>query len=225
MRLTLSIATAVALLVLGECQVSAQAHAGILPGKAIRPPGDAEDESSQWSFSASVSGYSIPDDRDYLSPLLSADRGWLHLEARYNYESLDTASVWLGYNMSFGEKWVLDLTPMVGGVFGDSSGIAPGWRLGLTRGAFEFTTEAEFVFDAESSDDDFFYAWSELTWSFTDSFWAGIALQRTRAYETDLDIQRGILVGVSIHDVDLTAYVFNWGWTDPTFVVSIGWEF
>ena len=225
MRRTLSIATAVALLVLGNSNVSGQSHSGILPGKAIHSPGEAEDESSQWSFSASVSGYAIPDDSDYMSPLLSADRGWLHLEARYNYESLDTASVWLGYNLSFGEKWVLDLTPMVGGVFGDSNGIAPGWRLSISRGAFEFTTEAEYFFDSESSEDNFFYAWSELTWSFTDSFWAGLALQRTRAYETDLDVQRGILIGVTFHDVDITAHVFNWGWTDPTFVLSIGREF
>jgi hypothetical protein len=222
-RHILSIVVAITLLVYAT--VPGKLHAGIPSGKLSVPVSEVAEESSQWSFSASVTGYAIPDDRDYLSPLLSVDRGWLHLEARHNYESLDTASVWLGYNLSFGEKWVLDLTPMVGGVFGDSRGIAPGWRLGISRGSFEFTTEAEYFFDSESSDEDYFYAWSELTWAFTDSFWAGFALQRTRAFETDLDIQRGILIGVTFHEVDITAYVFNWGWTDPTFVLSIGWEF
>ena len=189
-------------------------------------PGALEEQATiGWSFSASVSGYVIPDDSDYLSPLFTADRDWLHLEGRYNYENLDTASVWLGYNFSFGEKWVLDLTPMVGGVFGDTQGIAPGWRLALSRGAFEFTSEAEFVFDADSSDDNFFYAWSELTWSVTDSFWVGLALQRTRAYETELDIQRGFLLGFSFKSVEFTTYVFNWGWTDPTLVFSVGVNF
>jgi hypothetical protein len=211
-------------MLLAETVVPRQLHAGGL-AKEARVVNGTEEESSDWSFSASVTGYSIPDARDYLSPVLTADGGRFHFEARYNYESLDTASVWLGYNLSFGEKWVLDLTPMVGGVFGDSRGVAPGWRLALSRGAFEFTTEAEYFFDSESSDDSFFYAWSELTWSFTDSFWAGIALQRTRAYQTELDIQRGILVGVSVGDVSITGYVFNWGWTDPTFVLAIGWEF
>jgi hypothetical protein len=184
-----------------------------------------DENPDQWSFSASVSGYVIPDDRDYLSPVFMADRDWLHLEARYNYESLETGSLWLGYNFSFGERWVLELTPMVGGVFGDTRGIAPGWRLSLSRGSFEFTTEAEYLFDLDDSSDNFFYAWSELTWSFTDSFWVGLALQRTRAYATDLDIQRGFLVGVSIRDVDFTAYVFNWGWTEPTLVFSVGFDF
>ncbi len=192
---------------------------------AAAVPGVIEEEAPGWSFAAAVSGYVVPDDRDYLSPLFTADRDWLHVEARYNYEALDTASVWLGWNFSCGEKWVFDFTPMVGGVFGHTRGVAPGWRLGLSRGALEFTSEAEFVFDAGDSSDDFFYAWSELTWSFTDNFWVGLALQRTRAYETDLDIQRGFLVGFSIHDVELTTYVFNWGWDDPLLVFSIGLHF
>jgi hypothetical protein len=41
-------------------------------------------------------------------------RGWLHLEARYNYEALETGSVWAGYDFNAGKKLVLDLTPMVG---------------------------------------------------------------------------------------------------------------
>jgi hypothetical protein len=180
-----------------------------------------------WSFYGSLSGYVVPDDSDYLSPLLTADRDWFHFEARYNYESLETASMWLGYNFAcdLGEHWTLEFTPMVGGVFGDTSGVAPGWRLGLNRGKLDFTSEAEFVFDSESSADHFFYAWSELTWSFTDSFWVGLALQRTRAYQTDLDIQRGILVGFAVHDVEFTTYVFNWGWDDPLLVFSVGMNF
>ena len=40
---------------------------------------------------------------------------WLaDLEARYNYEALETGSVWAGYDFNAGKKLVLDLTPMVG---------------------------------------------------------------------------------------------------------------
>jgi hypothetical protein len=81
------------------------------------------------------------------------------------------------------------------------------------------------MIDSRGSSESFFYAWSEMTWSFTESFWAGLALQRTRARESDLDIQRGFLVGVTVRGVDLTAYVFNWGWEEPTLVFSVGMEF
>ncbi len=184
-----------------------------------------EDEAKPWSFSASVMGYSVPEDKDYLSPLFTADRDWLHLEIRHNYEDLDTASVWLGYNFSVGEKLVLDFTPMVGGVFGHTRGLAPGWRLALSKGAFELTNESEFVFDAQNSDDNFFYSWSELTWSPIDWFWVGLVGQRTRMFQSELDIQRGFLVGFTFKKVDFTAYVFNWGWTDPTLVFSVGMKF
>jgi hypothetical protein len=48
--------------------------------------------------------------------------GWLHLEARYNYENLRTGSVWVGYNFSAGKKLVLDVAPVLGGVFGRTHG-------------------------------------------------------------------------------------------------------
>ena len=43
-----------------------------------------------WSFSASAYTYILPDSGNYGQPTFTADRGWLHLEARYNYEALDT---------------------------------------------------------------------------------------------------------------------------------------
>ncbi len=211
------------MLVLGAQLSSQPAMAG-----AASPSSSAievESTTPEWAFSALLSGYSVPEDHDYLSPLFAADRGWLHLEGRYNYEALDSGSLWLGRNFSFGERWTLDCTPMVGFVFGESRGIAPGWRLALGRGAFEFTSEAEFMFDSRGSSESFFYAWSEMTWSFTESFWAGLALQRTRVRESGLEIQRGFLVGVTVRGVDLTAYVFNWGWEEPTLVFSVGMEF
>ena len=183
------------------------------------------EEADGWAFSGLVSGYAIPDDKDYLSPVFTADRGGLHLEGRYNYEDFDTASVWAGWNLSCGEKLIFDFTPMVGWVFGQTSGIAPGWRLGLSRGAVEFTSEAEFVFDTDDSENNFFYMWSELTWSPADWMWVGLAGQRSRIFQSELDIQRGFLIGFSARRMNFTAYMFNWGWTDPTFVLAVGVDF
>lgn len=182
-------------------------------------------ESEGPSFSASITGYSIPDDEDYLSPLIMGDFGSVHFEARYQYEDMETTSLWLGWNFSAGSKITLDFTPMIGAVFGETKGLAPGWRLAVAAGDFEFTNESEYVFDAADSENNFFYMWSELTWSPTEKFWIGLAGQRTRLFETGLDVQRGFLAGFSIRDVEVSAYVFNWGWEDPAFVLSVGWNF
>ena len=184
-----------------------------------------EDETNSWSFSASLYGFIVPESRDYLNPNLTADRGWLHLEARYNYESLETASLWVGYNFSAGEKLVFEFTPVLGGVFGDLTGIAPGWNLALSYHQLTLSSQNEYVFDVGNSSGDFFYTWSELSYGPWDWLRVGIAAQRTKAYKSDLDIQRGFLVGFAYNRVEFTTYVFNLGWTDPTIVLSVAFQF
>ncbi len=102
------------------------ADAQYATGQSMTP--QPEKAATDWSFSASAYAYIVPESKDYVQPTITADRRWLHLEARYNYEDLETASVWVGYNFSVGENVSLDITPMLGGVFGDTAGIAPGLR-------------------------------------------------------------------------------------------------
>ena len=188
-------------------------------------PTPVKEEENNWSFSISASTYIVPDDREYVQPTFMADRGWLHLETRYNYENLETGSVWLGYNFSFGKKLVLEATPMLGGVFGNTTGIAPGYRFTLTYWKLELSSESEFVFDTGNWEGSFFYTWSELSLSPVDWFRFGIAGQRTRAYQTDVDIQRGLFIGFTYKRIDLTTYVFNLDQAKPTWVVSVGVSF
>ena len=49
--------------------------------------------------------------------------------------------------------------------------------------------------------------------------------QRTRVYETDRDIQRGLLAGVAFKAASLTGYVFNPDEEEATFVVAVGLTF
>jgi hypothetical protein len=178
-----------------------------------------------WSFSASVYTYIVPDASDYAQPTITADRDWLHLEARYNYEALKTGSTWMGYNFAGGEKLAWEFTPMLGGIFGDTTGIAPGYKGSLSWWKLELYSEGEYVFDAGDSSESFFYNWSELTLAPVDWFRFGLVTQRTRVYHSDRDIQRGLLVGFSYKMVDLTTYVFNPDNGDPTVVVAVTLSF
>ena len=179
----------------------------------------------KWSFSASVDTSFVPDDRDFVAAAFTADRDWLHLEAHYNYEDLETGSLWAGYNFSVGEQLVLEATPMLGGVFGNTTGIAPSCKLSLSYGRFELYSEGGYVFDVGDSFGNFFYIWSELTYSLVDWLQVGLVATRSNAYETDLDIERGFLVGFSYKRVDFTTYVFNLGWDAPTVAFSVGVHF
>jgi hypothetical protein len=193
--------------------------------KDTTPVFTKEADEKAWSFSISASTYIVPDDQEYVQPTFTADRGWLHLEARYNYENLETGSVWVGYNCSGGEKLEWEFTPMLGGVFGNTTGIAPGYKSSLTYWKFELSSEGEFVFDTGNSEGNFFYTWSELSVSPVDWFRFGLVGQRTRAYQTDVDIQRGLLVGFSYKKMDFTTYVFNLDQGKRTWVFSVGVSF
>lgn len=184
-----------------------------------------ESTTNPWSFNASVYTYLIPDSENYANPNFTADRGWLHLEARYNYEAQKAGSLWVGRNFSFGDKLAFEVTPMVGGVFGDLNGIAPGYNLSLSYWKVELSSQTEYVFDLEDRSGNFFYTWSELTVSPVEWFRTGLVVQRTKAYETEFDIQRGLLAGISYKKIDFTGHVFNLGWADPTVVLAVGVNF
>ena len=158
--------------------------------------------------------------------MFAADRGWQHFELRYNYESLETFSAWLGGNFSVGEELTLEMTPMVGVVFGDeTNGVAPGYKATLGWRQFEFYSEGEYVFDVNDHSESFFYNWSELSFAPVEAFRFGIVTQRTRLYDSDRDIQRGVLVGIAKETWDVTGYLFNLDEAKPTFVLAVGVSF
>ncbi len=211
---------------LAASQASAQmtANAGDA-GATNATPVVEESGTNQWAFSASLYTYFLPEEHNYVQPTFSADHDWLHLEARYQYENLETGSVWVGYNFSFGDRLTLDITPMLGGVFGDTTGIAPGYEIAASYWKIQFSTEGEFVFDTRTREGSFFYTWSELSYAPAEWIRAGVVVQRTKAYHTDLDVQRGLLVGLSYKDFEVTTYVFNPDENRPTVVLGVGWSF
>lgn len=175
-----------------------------------------------WVFSVTISTYLAPDDQNYVQPTITADRDWLHLEARYNYENLVTGSLWVGYNWSVGNELSLSVTPMLGGVFGRTTGIAPGAEVTLDWWKLELYGEGEYVFDTDDSSGSFLYTWSELSLSPMDWFRVGLVIQRTQAYHTDVSFQRGVLAGFSYKRVALSGYVLNPDEDTPTTIIAVG---
>jgi hypothetical protein len=210
----------VALLFLALVAVSVRSSA-----QEAGPPELVATPQKTWDFSLNIAGYLVPHDRSYAMPTFSADRERLHLEARYNYEDQETGSLWAGYNLSVGKKFVFQASPMVGAVFGNTTGVAPGCELALTYRRLALTTDGEYVFDIGNMDNSFLYSWNELVYSPADWLHAGLVIQRTRAYHTSLDVQRGFSVGVVHKKMDFTVYTLNAGWTDPTVVLNLGLTF
>ena len=83
-------------------------------------------DAESWQYSLTLDGYLPSSGEAYATPTFTVDHKWLRLEAHYNNEDLRTGSLWVGYNFAWGEKWQFEVTPMIGGVFGRTNGIAPG---------------------------------------------------------------------------------------------------
>ncbi|MCE9520148.1 MAG: hypothetical protein K8R87_11435 [Verrucomicrobia bacterium] len=198
-----------------------------LSGVGIASAGSAsfaivdEAVANPWSFSLSDYTYLIPDGRNYTQPTFTADRGRFHFEARYNYEALSTGSVWLGCNFSAGDELTLEVTPMIGGVFGDTRGVAPGLELTLDWKKLSFYSETEYVIDSANQSDNFLYTWLELTYKPWDWLRAGLVAQRSRLQGSSLDVERGILVGLTWKKVEFITCVFFPGSEQPTVALGV----
>ena len=91
--------------------------------RLILPITMSTEENNSWEFNTTANLY-ILSDNTYLNPVVSADKNHLHLEARYNYEDLNTGSVFAGYNFHAGDSLEVSFTPTIGGIFGNSNGVA-----------------------------------------------------------------------------------------------------
>ena len=110
---------------------------------------------------------------------------------------------------------------MIGGVFGRTNGIAPGCEASLTYKKIQASISNEYVFDIGDSSGNFYYTWPQITYSPVNWFQVGAVAQRTRAYHTALDTQRGFFAGLSHKNTTFTTYIFNAGWTTPTVVLEL----
>jgi hypothetical protein len=199
--------------------------AGATAQQATPPPAAPATDSPSWELNLAGALYVLPDEEDFVQPTLRADRGRLHLETRYNYEDRDSVSFFAGANFEFGDRVSFTLTPMLGGLVGQTDGIVPGFEASLSVSRLEAYAEAEYVFDLGDSSSNYFYMWSEVSFWPTEWLRAGLVTQRTRVYQTPRDVQRGLLLGFSHKKLDGTVYFFNPGSDDHFTVVSLGVSF
>jgi hypothetical protein len=194
------------------------------PAPPETPPGPDSGNRS-WSVDGEAYFYFLDGGGDFVMPIVAADRGSLHLEGRYQYEDFDTASLWVGWNFATGSRLHLELVPMVGVVFGNTDGAAPGLEATLSWKTFELYSENEYVFDAEGAEGDFFYSWSQLSWQALSWLTVGLSTQRTRMYDSELAIDRGLFATVAAGAVEISLFGFDLDGEDPFAILSVGLSF
>jgi hypothetical protein len=178
-----------------------------------------------WEFATTAYPTDVRGGENYTSAIAAADRGPLHLEARYNYESVGARSAFVGWTFSGGDAVTWELTPLLGGVWGTTQGFVPGLEASVAWGSFDFYVEAEYVHDGNERTNNYFYAWSELGFRPVEWLRVGLVGQRTTVYGGNREVQRGPFVQVTWGRVTVGGFWFNPGSRDQVFVGSIGAAF
>ena len=211
----------------GTLAVALACAAGAAAAQEAPPTGRraAPPERPAWEFAVTAYPTHPRGGDTTTSAIAVADRGALHLEGRYGYEAKDSRSAFVGWTFSGGDKLAWEATPIVGGGWGPVHAFIPGFEASLSWGRFDAYTEAEFVRDHATHENDYNYSWNELGFKAGEHVRLGIVGQRTRAYGVDREFQRGPFVQLSWKRMTLGAFWFNPGSHEQVFVGAIGVAF
>jgi hypothetical protein len=192
----------------------------LLPSTLLFSQYSGEDSlKSPWAFSTSLYYYIVPEEKNTTTIIGYADYKNWHFEARFAYEDRKTGSVFGGYRFETGNKFVFGATPIIGFVFGNTDGIAPGLELDASYKIFDYYSETEYVIDISGKENNFLYVWGELGVTPLKSFRTGYTYQRTRLYQSQFEVQQGIFAEYSFWKLTTGVYFFD-PFSESQFVIA-----
>jgi len=198
---------------------------GFVSSELFAQETDTASKSSKWNFSAWAEQFIIPGEEDFFNPTFYARTKTLHLEGRYNYEDRNTASVWVGHRFKFGKGVKFVTVPMGAIVVGNTNGLAPGLEMEISYKKFDFYSESEYVFDFETSENNFFYNYSELAIRPINALRTGIMTQRTRLFQSPRELERGIFAEYYFGRFRAGVFYFNPFASDNFWIASFSADF
>lgn len=150
----------------------------------------------------------------------------MYTEMRYNYEELNTASLYVG--KKFNAKGTLEssFTPAAGIVAGRYTGASVALNTELSYKNIFFNSQAQYTVSADRTADNFYYNWSDLYYMSLPWLFTGITMQQTGLCNNAMKTQTGLLMGVTKGKWTVPVYMFNVLNDQKYFIVGINveWE-
>jgi hypothetical protein len=148
----------------------------------------------------------------------------VYTEMRYNYEELETASVYLGKSFSKDGELSYDITPMIGMVFGNFNG---GSIAVNTEAAYKkafISMQTQYTVSSDAKENNFIFNWTELAYQPLQWFYTGVSMQQTKMYKTSFKSEYGILIGLVVKKFTIPVYIFNPVNEKRNFIVGVNVE-
>ncbi len=132
-----------------------------------------------------------------------------YTEARYNYEDLNTFSLYAGKIFTRDRKISYSIIPILGAVMGKFKGGSAGLNLNIEYKEWYLSAQSQYTVSANDKTSTFFYSWSELGYEFSDFIYAGLAIQETSLYAAKPVCETGVVVGLSFGKWVFPIYAFS----------------
>jgi len=152
------------------------------------------------------------------------NRNHWYVEARYNYEDLNTVSIYLGRTFSNAgkDKLTYSIIPVLGGVMGRFKGGSAGVNAVIEYEKLFFSTQSQYTFSCNEKSADFFFAWSELAYQPLKWFYFGLSAQQTYLPEAKSSVcEPGAVLGFTVRKWTFPLYCFSPTRNSKYFVLGI----
>lgn len=148
----------------------------------------------------------------------------LYTEMRYNYESRNTASVYVGKSFERDRTISYSFKPMLGIVFGKFNGGSLALNADAGYKKIFASMQTQYTISKAGVEEDFFSNWSELGYQLVKWFYTGLSTQLTRLYKTNVEAEYGMLVGFTLKKLTIPVYVFSPLSNNRSFIIGINTE-
>lgn len=147
-------------------------------------------------------------------------------EARYNYEDVETFSLFLGRAFTGGNDLNFSVVPMLGGSVGKFKGVSTGLNVDMDYNKFFFSSQSQYSMPANPYGRYFWYSWSEVGYQSMKWLYAGLSVQHTHDRLTGDDLQPGMMIGFTFNKFTIPVYTFDPFGNGRNFIVgfNMAWK-
>jgi len=154
----------------------------------------------------------------------TSSRNW-YGEARYNYDELETFSLYAGRTFMNSGLLSWSATPVIGGLIGKMTGGSVGLNMDMDFDKLFLSSQSQYSFSMDERKDRFFFSWSELGYQATPWLFGGMAMQQTNLYKALGTLETGYMLGFSLRNWTIPFYIFSPADKNQVHIVmGLNWE-
>ena len=152
-------------------------------------------------------------------------KNW-YAEARYNYEAMETFSLYLGRAFTGGNNLNYTFVPMLGGSMGKFKGVSTGLNIDMEYNKFFFSSQAQYSMPTNQYGQNYWYSWSEVGYQSMKWLYAGLSVQHTHDRLTGDEVQPGMMIGFTFNRFTIPVYTFDPFTNGRNFIVgfNMAWK-